>query len=805
MPNIFHVNDTTPSGVSRSVQPALTRRYICDMPYGLIVPYFKQYLYPGESIEITPTSFIRLPAPLNRPQLSRVRFVTRFYAVDLRTMWLPFEDYISGKLGDDSSVVEPYVVNCHYTLDPSESPSITQYVGSSAVINYDITAKTPDISPTRAQGQTAVNKGRKFIFTGYAAAADATYPSAAIDSKHGLYVCGVHELGDYLDTQLHTTYSYSPAENHEMLYRSAFDFCAYQLIFSYGLRNARVQKRIDDFYELAHSSGTLHKSLTRVFSTTLTGDITYKYRSPTDSTLVEASNTLTNTAVTYYPLTSPTAQAQIAASPYFEHDRDMSLSTDEHDVLATSWDNVEKFPLHNGANSCMNALDFDDNSGSLFYNTTSIALFRERYANWTSDRFIQATYTQQEGSEALIPVSGVTEEGFVTIPSVALTGLTVTMPQQMVRPAVYNSATNGFDVVGTRVYEEAPFTHDGYVEGLGNKQHGTSGFATTTWDAEGTHSYVYHAVEGGTFPIAGSGSVGGQAQIPARAISAYMTPSDFRFYMQLQHIKEMQQQIDGRYKSFMAKFFGSHVHDSRLDRPLYLGGYVQDLNVSEVQQTSESGTTPLGTSAGTIADGKRGYKIRFHSSEHSIVMGICFIMPDTIYTRGQDREFVTHDRYDWMLPQFANISNQPIYDYELAYAPFTSAASGLTPYHVYGYEPRYNQLRWKDDRAVGAFRDYFNATGNAAEYAAWVVQRDFGDNLSVKVTPSVSGTTVNLTVAPRLSPVVPVLSDKMLSMRYGVDDANFSVDPDLLYPFILDAYFDVRMVRKIPSTGIPRV
>lgn len=712
-------------------------------------------------------------------------------------MWLPFEDYISGKLGDDSSVVEPYVVNCHYQLGLNETESITQYIGSSAVINYNVTAHIPTLDPASASGQTSVSRYRHFLFANYASADAATFPSPTVDSKNGLYVCGVHELGDYLDTQLHTTYSYAPGGNTEMLYRTAFDFCAYQLIYSYGFRNPRVQKRIDDFYELAHEGGTLHKSLTRAFATTLTGDITYKYRTAVDHTLVEASNTLTNSDVSYYPLSSSTVQTQLAAHPYFEHDLDMTTSTDEHDVLATSWDNVEKFPLHNGANSCMCALDYDDVSGNLFYNTTSIALFRERYANWTSDRFVQATYTQQEGSEAMIPVTGVTESGLVTIPSVTLSGLTVNIPADPIG-AYPASGTGSTQTIFAHNVSGTEGDYSTYDQLFVNT-------SDMTFNNEANKNVrLYAPAQTGT--VSGSAStVSGQATVPALAVSAYMTPSDFRFYMQLQHIKEMQQQTDGRYKSFMAKFFGSQVHDTRLDRPLYLGGYVQDLNVSEVQQTSESGTTPLGTSAGTIADGKRGYKIRFHSSEHSIVMGVCFIMPDTIYTRGQDREFVTHDRYDWMLPQFANISNQPIYDYELAYAPFHSAASGLTPYHVYGYEPRFNHLRWKDDRAVGAFRDYFNATGNAAEYAAWVVQRDFGDNLSVSITPSVSGTTVNLTVAPRLSAIVPVLSDKMLSMRYGVDDANFSVDPDLLYPFILDAYFDVRMVRKIPSTGIPRV
>lgn len=303
--------------------------------------------------------------------------------------------------------------------------------------------------------------------------------------------------------------------------------------------------------------------------------------------------------------------------------------------------------------------------------------------------------------------------------------------------------------------------------------------------------------------VSGSATASFSSSAATASPSLYVSPSDFRFYMQMQKIKEMQQQTDNRYKSYMQKFFGSRVPDSQLDRPQYLGGYVQDLDVDVVTQSSSSvDGSPLGSQAGTLASGKSGHTIRVYSSQHSIVMGVCFIMPDSEYTGGQNREFVARDRFDWMLPQFSNISKQAIYNYELGYTLADEGTQGFSK-AAFGYEPVYNYLRWSDNRAVGDFRDTFNSMGNYEEFKPWIVTRDFGRTINLTDVTVVPGGSLSFKVS--IGANVPTLSDEFLSMRYGVDDSNFSVNQETFYPFILDSFFDVRAVRKIPTVGVPRV
>lgn len=765
---IFQHFDNTPSGVSRSVQPGLTRRYTAVTKYGLIVPNFVQYMYPGESMTIRPTSFIKLPAPYNRPQLSRVRFVQRFYQVDLRTLWLGWEEYIKGTetmiVDSNDSLEIPYIVNC--------------LVDSNRVdcgVKADISGVVRDGGDTPFSVE--VRTSREMLLTnGYPVGVPPT-------GKSFNFVAGIHELGDYLDCAIGTSYSNASLEAGGVLYRHAFDFAAYQLIYSFGFRNPLVQRRIDDFYQMSNESG---------------------YRSEFPKYTVNYSET---GVVVQNPNVGPVLRGTITSLPISEADfapsirnwdenvplaTDKAESTDRNDINRTSWESVEHFPLKSGANMSMLAFSLNS-SGFPNFQTSAISLYRMRYANWTSDRFTTATLSPQEGEEAQIPVSGSIAVTLPDTTTVTLTDMTATVGTQQVRFEASGQAPVETDTVYSRVSDFTASDSDTYLAQLR-----VSGLDLDTFNVN--HNLV---VPGFSAAVSGSASASFSQSSATVSPSLYVSPSDFRFYMQMQKIKEMQQQTDNRYKSYMQKFFGSRVPDNQLDRPQYLGGYVQDLDVDVVTQNSSSvDGSPLGSQAGTLASGKSGHTIRVYSPQHSIVMGVCFIMPDSEYTGGQNREFVARDRFDWMLPQFSNISKQAIYNYELGYTLADEGTPGFSK-SAFGYEPPYNYLRWSDNRAVGDFRDTFNSMGNYEEFKPWIVTRDFGRTIKLTDVQVVPGGSLSFKVS--IGANVPTLSDEFLSMRYGVDDSNFSVNQETFYPFILDSFFDVRAVRKIPTVGVPRI
>ena len=74
--------------------------------------------------------------------------------------------------------------------------------------------------------------------------------------------------------------------------------------------------------------------------------------------------------------------------------------------------------------------------------------------------------------------------------------------------------------------------------------------------------------------------------------------ADLRFVVQIQRWLERNARSGARYTEFLRSHFGVSPHDSRLQRPEYIGGMKTPVIVSEVLQTSQSGTTPQGNMAG---------------------------------------------------------------------------------------------------------------------------------------------------------------------------------------------------------------
>lgn len=157
-----------------------------------------------------------------------------------------------------------------------------------------------------------------------------------------------------------------------------------------------------------------------------------------------------------------------------------------------------------------------------------------------------------------------------------------------------------------------------------------------------------------------------------------------------------------RYTEMILAHFGVQSPDARLQRPEFLGGGTFDLDLSVVPQTSASGAeTPQGnlSAFGVI----NGYTKRIIKSftEHTILFAVACIRAPYVYQYGLDRNYSRHSRFDYYLPLLDNLGEQAILNKEI-YATGTEIDE-----QVFGYQERWAELRYKQNRVVGLMRSDF--------------------------------------------------------------------------------------------------
>ena len=775
---VFSRQDDRPEPIPRSLQ-LLSHRDTFDARYMEIYPNFAGILYPNESISLQVTNFVRA-LPMKRPMMTRVRVYQSFVAVPLRIMWSAWEDYIKGENDAEFLYEEPYIVN---STDGAESNQVTG-IGQSG-ISFDggfakltnvssgavvVSANTP-VDETTVTGSPKVRGvllDRNSYVSSRLLGGDTTASYVGDDTRKTYMKVGAHELGDYFNHPLYVSSGKNFISGYGSIEEpfSAFKFCAYQLAYSYFERSVNVQTRQDDFYEMSQENCHDFPSIIACVnpSNEPVPPFTYTYNSKRlNVPVIRKAKTVSQGTITAV-----------------EAPRNVALGTSRGDKLRTCWEFVEKFPLKSGPNLSMLASQPNQVTGLPEYVSSNISLTRKRFANWQTDYFTSCNPWQQRGDEVQIPVNGSVAVNIDGV-TFSLTGASVTVPRMYLHSTPVDGSGQSVRVYsGGNTVIESPYYEYSNVVVQENSESPFSFNSPTNKNQElFTPATTVSVSESAT--STGSGTA---IAVP----SLYVSPSQFRFAMTLQHIKEAQASIDNRYQSYIRKFFGARARDYRLDRPEFLGGSVMELNVSDVTQTSQStNDSLLGDLAGKSVTANTSRVIRYHADEHCVILGLIHIMPDTEYIGGMSRIDSTKDRFDWAMPQFSHLAEQAVYNKELAFTGITNYRLNEVQKAVFGYEPIMNHLRWRPNIATGAFRDTLNSTGTYAEYKPWIQVRDFGARIA-------SNGYINFNT--------PTLSDKFLSGRYGRDNSNFDiVDDEYIYPFKIDSYFNERVVRIISNRG----
>ena len=225
--------------------------------------------------------------------------------------------------------------------------------------------------------------------------------------------------------------------------------------------------------------------------------------------------------------------------------------------------------------------------------------------------------------------------------------------------------------------------------------------------------------------------------------------ADLRLAFQVQRWMERNARAGVRYTEFLRSHFGVSPRDERLQRPEYIGGSKAPIIFSEVLQTSQSGTTPQGNMAGHGITASSKFCGSYHATEFGLIMGIMSIMPVPAYNcQGIDRQWIKPTRYDYYFPEFANLSEQAVYNKEIC-----TTLDDARNEQIFGYQGRYDEMRVKRNMTVSGMRNTF---------AYWHLARTF----DVGAPPSLNSAFIQC--VPRKD-IFAVPSQPGLIVSFGID------------------------------------
>lgn len=175
--------------------------------------------------------------------------------------------------------------------------------------------------------------------------------------------------------------------------------------------------------------------------------------------------------------------------------------------------------------------------------------------------------------------------------------------------------------------------------------------------------------------------------------------NDLRRAFKLQVWLERNARGGSRYTESIKVHFGVNSSDQRLQRPEYIGGMKTPIKISEVLQTSETGTTPQATMSGHAISVGGGEWFEYRAEEHGYILGIMSVLPVTAYQQGIPKHFMRADKFDYYWPEFAHIGEQPVTNPEIAWTGDSNYNEG-----IFGYVPRYAEYKFMSNTVHGDFK-----------------------------------------------------------------------------------------------------
>ena len=242
------------------------------------------------------------------------------------------------------------------------------------------------------------------------------------------------------------------------------------------------------------------------------------------------------------------------------------------------------------------------------------------------------------------------------------------------------------------------------------------------WDNEIEAVELAGVENSGQTPSAtGDGIISGNLYTSLHGVEA-TTINELRQAFAVQHYYEALARGGSRYREIIRSMFGTLISDKTVQIPEYLGGGRYMINVSQVIQTSESGTTPQGNAGAVSVTPFNENSFTKSFEEHGFVIGVCCVRHDRTYQQGLERFWSRRDTLDYYYPQFANVGEQAIKTKEI-YCDSGNASSANE--EVFGYQEAWSEYRMKPNRVSGLFRSNAVGTLDSWHYADNYTKRPY--------------------------------------------------------------------------------
>jgi len=242
------------------------------------------------------------------------------------------------------------------------------------------------------------------------------------------------------------------------------------------------------------------------------------------------------------------------------------------------------------------------------------------------------------------------------------------------------------------------------------------------------------------------------------------TINQLRQAFQIQKLYERDARGGTRYIEILKSHFGVTSPDARLQRPEYLGGTSNPIQLNPVAQTQETtDTSPQANLAayGTVGMRPHGFNKSF--VEHCVIIGFASMRADLTYQQGLNRMFSRSTRWDFYWPALSHIGEQAVLNKEIY------ADGSATDEQVFGYQERFAEYRYKPSLITGEFRSNF-----AQSLDTWHLSQEFAS--------------------------LPLLNDSFIEEQPPVDRViAVPTSPHL----ILDTYMMLNTARPMPVYSVP--
>lgn len=247
------------------------------------------------------------------------------------------------------------------------------------------------------------------------------------------------------------------------------------------------------------------------------------------------------------------------------------------------------------------------------------------------------------------------------------------------------------------------------------------------------------------------------------------TINQLRLAFQVQKVLERDARGGTRYTEMIRAHFNVISPDQRLQRAEYLGGKRVDINMQEVTQSSSSvASNPLGTVGALSKTTVTGKSFVKSFTEHGYLLGVMCIRTDRAYQQGLNRMWSRKKRFDFYLPAFAHIGEQPVYNKEIYWQ------NGQTENEeVFGYQEAWADYRYKPSTVSGYFRS--NAPGGSLD--SWHYADDYAE--------------------------LPRLSEDWIKEPTENIDRTIAASSEYVHQFIADFYLKMKCTRPMPVYSIP--